>query len=176
MTELVVGVSEEADSSAASGSVLAELGPVTGGVEPAFEDAVSEVAGVTSVADSIAKLRARGAGIVVLVRVSPASLLAGMGVGTLCPVVGPATPAVPHLELEHSELIRGENVDGHVEIFSAGCVRVRVVGNETVETVTVGECSYVVLSCVPIGDLKVWDLDHRFGINVRVNGAVESGV
>lgn len=59
-TELVRRVSEETDSPAASGSVVAEVGPITRRVKPAFEDAMSEVTGVTSVAVTFAEFRARG--------------------------------------------------------------------------------------------------------------------
>jgi hypothetical protein len=80
-------VSEEANTAAATGSVLTDLGSVTRGMEPAFEDAVSEVTRVASVAVSFPIIRAGSAGVVVLSRVSAASLLAGMGVGTFSPIV-----------------------------------------------------------------------------------------
>ncbi|QHN94411.1 uncharacterized protein DS421_17g601000 [Arachis hypogaea] len=59
----------------------------------------------------LSKLRARSAGVMVLSRVSPASLLGGVSVGALRPVVRPATWTVQNLEVEHSEMIGGEHVE-----------------------------------------------------------------
>lgn len=106
--ELVAGVGEEAHSAAAICSVFAELGPVARRVEPAFEDAVRELTRVAPLAVPLPVIGAGGAWVVVLAGVTAASLLGGVGVGTLGPVVGPATWTVPHLELEHSEMVGGE--------------------------------------------------------------------
>lgn len=139
-TKLISSVSEEAHSAAAKGSVLARLRPVTRRVEPAFEDAVSEVAGVAFVAVSFAVVRAGCGGVVVLARVSAAGFLAGVGVGAVCPVVWSAALAEVYLEVEHAEVVGGG------EIFS-GC------GGERIER----ECVVI-----PIWDLEVSDLEHCF--------------
>lgn len=102
------GVSEEADSAAASGSVFAEVGPVARRMEPAFEDAVRELTSVAPLAVPLLVIGAGGAGVVVLAGVTAASLLGRVGVGTLRPIVGPATWTDPDLELEHSEMVGGE--------------------------------------------------------------------
>lgn len=69
------------------------------------------------------KLRASGAGIVVTAGITAASLLAGMSVRTLSPVMRPATRAFPHLELVHAELVAGEGVDGRVRVRVSELVR-----------------------------------------------------
>lgn len=148
-TELLRRVSEETDFPAAAGSVVAELGPITRRVKPAFEDAVSEVTGVTSVAVTFAEFRARGGWVVILARVSPASLLGRVGVGAFRPVMWPATWAASDFELEHSEMIGGENMMD--------------IGNEGERR---GCSSMIRVSCVPLRNLKVWD--HRYGETKRL--------
>ena len=117
-------------------------------MEPALEHAVSELARVTFAAMPLAEFRARGAGVVVLPGVSPASLLGGVGERALRPVVGPATWTVADLELEHSEVVGREHVvGGGVVIFS--------IDGEW------GGCSSSIrVRCVPMRDLKV--LEHGF--------------
>jgi len=103
--ELLRRVSEKADSAATTRAVLAWLSPVASRVEPALEDSVSELARVTLTATPSAELGAGRAGVVVLPWIPPASLLARMGVRTLCPVVRPCTSAPPDLELVHAEIV-----------------------------------------------------------------------
>lgn len=123
-------MSEETDSAATVGCVLAELSPVTSRVEPGFEDAVSEGAGIRFVAIAEAKVGAWGGGVVEFAGVSPASLLAGMGVGTVGPVMRPAACTLADLKLEHAEVIGGESK------FLGECVQVGeggIIGKNRVE-------------------------------------------
>lgn len=85
----------------------------------------------------------------VLARVSPASLLGRVGVGAFRPVMWPATWAASDLELEHSEMIGGEN------IMDIGCVKL-------IEGERRGcSSSMIRVSCVPMRNFKVWD--HHSG-------------
>jgi len=106
--ELVVGVSEEANSAAAISPVFTEVGSVARRVEPALEDAMRELTRVTPLAAPLPVIRAGRGGVEELAGVSAASLLGGVGVGTLGPVVGPGTWTGEYLELEHPEMIGGE--------------------------------------------------------------------
>jgi hypothetical protein len=86
-TKLFRCVSKEADSTATTQTVLAWLSPITSRVEPALENSVSELTGIALLAVSFTKIRACSAGVVVLPGIPTASLLTGMGKGTLCPVM-----------------------------------------------------------------------------------------
>jgi len=136
--ELVVGVSEEANSAATISPVFAEVGSVARRVEPALEDAMRELTCVTPLAVPLPVIRAGRGGVEELAGVPAASLLGGVGVGTLGPVVGPATWAGEYLELEHPEMISGEG---------GGVGRI---GRER------GDCSSVCGGGVPEVYLKVW--------------------
>lgn len=106
--ELVVGVSEEANSAAAVSPVFTEVGSVARRVEPALEHAMRELTRVTPLAVPLPVIRACRGGVEELAGVPAASLLGGVGVGTLGPVVGPATWTGEDLEVEHPEMIGGE--------------------------------------------------------------------
>lgn len=135
--ELGGRVGEEADAAATGKPVLARLGPVPRRVEPALENAVSELAGVAAATRALAEVRAGGAGVVVAAGVAAAGLLAGVRERALRPVVGPATRAPPDLELEHAEVVARVRVGDGVRVVGD-----RVVGDggkEAVERRVVGE-------------------------------------
>lgn len=121
-------MSEETDSAATLRTVLTRLRTIASRVEPALKYAVSELARVALDTLTFAKLSAGGAGIVKLPGVSAASLLTGMGVRTLRPVVGPTSSTLPHLKLEHTEVIACERVHRNVTVLAVkiGGVRRKV--------------------------------------------------
>lgn len=80
-------VGEETDPAVTGEPVLAGLGAVAGRVEPALENAVSELAGVALGAVTFAEIRAGRTRIVVLPRVPTTGLLARVGVRALSPVM-----------------------------------------------------------------------------------------
>lgn len=126
-SELVRRMSKKADPALAVGPILTRLSPVPSRVEPALEHAVSELTRVALPAASPAELRAGGARVVVLPGVPPASFFSWMGVWTLSPIMRSPTRALPHLELEHPEVIAREGVEWEVRL---GVVRVVLGGGE----------------------------------------------
>ena len=68
-------------------TVLAGLRTISGGVEPALEYAVSELARIAALAMAFSELRAGLSGVVVPPWIPPASLLTGVGVRTFGPVM-----------------------------------------------------------------------------------------
>lgn len=118
--ELARGVGEEADLALAVLAVLAGLGAVAGGVEPALEDAVGELAGVAAGAAAATVVGADGAGVVVAAGVAAAGLLARVGEGAVGPVMAAAARAPPDLELVHAEVVGGVGVVAGVGVGVAG--------------------------------------------------------
>lgn len=108
VAELVISVGKETHSATATRSVLAELSSITRRVEPALEHAMRELTRVTPLAGAFPVIGTRRTGVVELAGIPAAGLLAGVGVRTLGPVVGPATWTVAYLELEHSEIVTGK--------------------------------------------------------------------
>ena len=87
-TQLIEGMSEEADGATADGAVVAELGAVAGGVQPVFKHVVC--IGATVSADAVAHflhIRAGNAGIGMGPGISANSLFTGMGKGAYGPIV-----------------------------------------------------------------------------------------
>lgn len=120
-------MSKKADPALAVGPILTRLSPVPSRVEPALEHAVSELTRVALPAASPAELRTGGARVVVLPGVPPASFFSWMGVRTLGPIMRSPARALPHLELEHPEVIAREGVEWEVRL---GVVRVVLGGGE----------------------------------------------
>lgn len=80
-------MSEETDSAGTVRTVLAGLRTIAGGVEPALEYAVSELARVAALAMAFSEIRAGIAGVFMPQWIPPASLLTGVGVRTFGPVM-----------------------------------------------------------------------------------------
>lgn len=76
-------------------------------MQPAFKNAVGKLARVAAFAVSAPVIRTHLAGVLILQGVATAGLLAGMGEGTVGPVVTSASGASPDLEFVHTELIGG---------------------------------------------------------------------
>ena len=88
-------------------------------MKPAFKYAMCELARVAFIAIAFAKIWARRAGIMESPGISPASLLAGMCVRTVGPVVRARARAFSDFEFEDSEMVAGEGIEGGVvEMFA----------------------------------------------------------
>lgn len=120
-------MSEETDSPLAARAVLARLSPVTGRVEPALENSMSELARVAFLAVTFSEIGAGRTRIVELPRVAAPGLLSRVGERTVSPVMRPATCAPPHLELEHPEMVAGVGINRRIRVQTRNLgVRVRV--------------------------------------------------
>ncbi len=79
-------------------------------MQPALKNAVRKLTIIPLLTHPLPKLRARRPRIVNLARVPAASLLSGVSVRTLSPVMRPPSCALPDLELEHAEMVTRERV------------------------------------------------------------------
>ena len=101
---------KEAHFSLAVLTVFACFGSVPRGVQPAFKDAMRELAAFSTAARATAVLRAHRAGVMKPPRVAAAGFFARVGKGTVGPIVAPAAGAPADLELVHPEVIGGVGV------------------------------------------------------------------
>lgn len=88
---------EEADGAVAVGAVLAQLGAVAGGVQPALKHAMGVWARVPSDAEPLLVVRARDGAVPELPRVAPARVFCGVRKGARPPVVCKTLVAPRHL-------------------------------------------------------------------------------
>lgn len=95
--------------------VLAGLGPIPGRMKPALENPVRELTLIPFSTRASPVLGTHRPGVMILPRITSPRLLARMSEGAVGPVVAPAASTPPHLELEHSKLIRRVGVGIEVE-------------------------------------------------------------
>lgn len=105
-TKLTRRVSEKTNLSLAVLTVLASFSSITRRVKPALKNTMSKLTGISAVASAASKLRTNFTGVVILPRVSPASLFTRMGKRAVSPVMTTATSAAANLKLIHPEMIR----------------------------------------------------------------------
>lgn len=107
LAQVAHGVGEEADGAAAGRALLAQLGAVLGGVQPALIHAVGVGAGVAAQADAALVVGAGDGQVLHQARVAPPRVLGGVGEGAAAPVVHAPLSTPLHLELKHSKLVCG---------------------------------------------------------------------
>jgi hypothetical protein len=98
-------MSEEADLSAAILAVFAGLSSVASGMKPALEDAMAELAGIASLAETLPEVGASSSRVMEPSRISSPRLLARMREGAFRPIVASSPRASPDLELVHPEIV-----------------------------------------------------------------------
>ena len=100
-------MSEKANLSLTILTIFASFSFIPCRVKPTFKDTMCILTAISSSARAgPAKLRANGAGVVVLPGVPPAGLFARMSEGAVGSVVAPAPVAPPDFELEQPEVLR----------------------------------------------------------------------
>jgi hypothetical protein len=110
-------MSKETDSAFTATPIFARLGPISSRMQPAFEDAVSKLAGIPAATGSLSEVRASSSGIMKASRIASSCLLTRVSERALGPVVASSPHTTPDLKLIHSEFVTGIRVYSRQRLF-----------------------------------------------------------